>query len=94
MAKRRLEEFVTLTMQRTGPQTVGVIEGKAMLDLDLIQALAPATVPSELKGPDDMPIATQACTVFLSGGQFTVKEIYQTMVEKWIGTRKPSKKDD
>lgn len=81
----RIQEFTTVMMKAIGPGQVSVFEGKVKINLDAIQGLAPATTPSELAAPDGTPIATQACTVFLSGGQFTVKKSYAEMSDLWEG---------
>jgi len=79
----RCEEFTTVMMRQTGPGQVSVMEGKVMINLDSIQALSPAVIPSELSGPNGTPVATQACNVFLAGGQIIVKESYDTMCDLW-----------
>ena len=79
----RKREFTTVQLKQTGPQQVAVLESKITIDLDAICGLAPATIPSELKGPNGEGVSTPACTVFFSGGQFTVRETYEVMQVLW-----------
>lgn len=81
----RISEFTMVLIQQTGPKQLAVIEKKISLDLDSIQGLIPDSIPSELRAPDGTPIATEACTVILSGAQFTVKKTYAEMVKLWRG---------
>jgi len=75
----RLVELKTVSMQRVSETQMGVIEGKAAVNLDLICAVIPATIPSEVMGPDNQPVGTPAAALLLPGGQITVRKTYQEM---------------
>jgi len=75
----RMEELKTVTMQRVSETQVGVVEGKALVNLDQVCAVIPATIPSEVMGPDNQPVGSPAAALLLPGGQITVRKTYQEM---------------
>lgn len=75
----RLVELVSVQIQRVSQTEMGVLESKVLVNLDAVCGVAPATVPSELKGPDGNPVGTPAANVFLPGGAFLVRKTYSEM---------------
>jgi hypothetical protein len=81
----RTVELKTVTMQRVSETQMGVIEGKAFVNLDLVCAVIPATIPSEVMGADQQPVGTPAAALLLPGGQIIVRKTYQEMQELLSG---------
>lgn len=81
----RLVEVTTVQMQRVSQTEIGVSESKLTLNLDAVCGFTPATVPSEVKGPDGAPVGTPACNVFLPGGSFLVRKTYAEMKDLMSG---------
>jgi len=75
----RLEEVTTVEIRPVSENQVQVIEGKAIVNLDSICMMIPATIPSDIAGPGGEPVGKPACSVFLPGGRITVKKTYQEM---------------